>query len=425
MVLNLKTTELRPEENPYHMAVAQLRWVAEHLGLDDGILAILSAPKRELVVNFPVRMDDGNVKVFTGYRVQHSLARGPSKGGIRYHPNVDLDEIRALSMWMTWKCAIMNIPYGGAKGGVTCDPKTMSLGELERLTRRYATEISIIIGPERDIPAPDVNTDSRTMAWIMDTYSMSVGYSVPGVVTGKPINIGGTQGRAEATGRGCMIVAREAAKWLGMPFSGATVAVQGMGNVGGVAAQCMVKEGCKIIAMSDSQGGVHSAQGLDPDDVLQYKRLNGNLNGYPKGRAISNADLLELPCDILLPAALENQISAQNAPRIQTRILVEGANGPTTLEGDRILREKGVFIMPDILANAGGVLVSYFEWVQDLQSFFWEETEINRRLEEAMVRSFRDVMGIAKDQGVDNRNAALILGVRRVVDAINARGLYP
>lgn len=416
---------LKPEENAYHMALEQLTRVAEHMGLDDGTLAILCAPKRELTVNFPVRMDNGDVRVFTGYRVQHNLARGPAKGGIRYHPKVDLDEIRALSMWMTWKCALLNVPYGGAKGGVACEPKDLSLTELERLTRRYASEISIIIGPEKDIPAPDVNTDGRIMAWFMDTYSMGQGYSVPGVVTGKPLNLGGTVGRTEATGRGCAIVAREAARKIGLPFEGATVVVQGMGNVGGIAAKFLSQFGCKVIAMSDSSGAVYSAKGLSPDALMSYKKSNGSLRGFPDTEPITNEKLLELPCDILVPAALEHQITGQNADKIAAKIIVEGANGPTTLDAERILVDKGIFIVPDILANAGGVLVSYFEWVQDLQSFFWEEDVVNERLETTLVRSFHEVTEAASREGLDNRSAALLLAIKRVADAMDARGLYP
>ncbi|MBI4496724.1 MAG: Glu/Leu/Phe/Val dehydrogenase [Chloroflexi bacterium] len=407
------------------MALAQFYAVADRLRLDPGTQAILAHPKRELIVHFPVRMDDGSVRVFTGYRIQHNLARGPAKGGIRYHPEVTLDEVRALAMWMTWKCAIVNIPYGGAKGGVACDPKELSLAELERLTRRFTTEISIIIGPEKDIPAPDVNTDARVMGWIMDTYSMQVGYSVPGVVTGKPLATGGTAGRAEATGRGCMLMAREATRRLGLPLAGATVAVQGFGNVGSIAAHLLAEQGCKVVAVSDSEGGVYRREGLDIPALLRHRARHRTVAAFLQGQPISNRELLELPVDILVPAALGGQITGENAHRIRAKIIVEGANGPTTPDADRILNAREVFIVPDVLANAGGVLVSYFEWVQDLQSFFWEEAEINERLERQLTRSFNDVMETARRDGVDTRTAALMVGVRRVVDAMEARGLYP
>ncbi|MSQ14333.1 MAG: Glu/Leu/Phe/Val dehydrogenase [Dehalococcoidia bacterium] len=416
---------MAPEDNPYHMALAQLKKVTDHMGLDEGIAQILASPKRELTVHFPVRMDDDSIRVFTGYRVQHNMARGPAKGGIRYHPGVNLDEIRALSMWMTWKCALINIPFGGAKGGVCFDPKALSSKELERLTRRYASELSILIGPEKDIPAPDVNTDDRIMSWFMDTYSVNQGYSVPGVVTGKPVHLGGTVGRAEATGRGCAIIARECARTIKLPFEGATVVVQGMGNVGGIAAKTLAQMGCKIIAMSGSSGGVYSNKGLDPDRVIAFKKGHDSFDGFPDAEPITNADLLELPCDILLPAALEREITSQNAGRIAAKILVEGANGPTTLDAERVLLDKGVFIAPDILANAGGVLVSYFEWVQDIQAFFWEEEVINQRLERAMVRTFADVIETASREKLDNRSAALLIAVKRVAGAIEARGIYP
>ncbi len=414
-----------PEDNPYHMALAQLEKVADHMGLDDGITDILASAKRELTVHFPVRMDDDRIKVFTGYRVQHNLARGPAKGGIRYHPSVNLDEMRALSMWMTWKCALINVPYGGAKGGVCVEPKELSLGELERLTRRYASELSIIIGPEKDIPAPDINTNDRIMAWFMDTYSVGQGYSVPSVVTGKPINLGGTVGRAEATGRGCAIIAREACKTLKLPFQGATAVIQGMGAVGGVAARVLAQMGCKVIGMSDSVGAVYSTKGLDPELVIAFRKDHEDFTGFPYGEVITNAKLLELPCDILLPAAIERQITSQNADRISAKVIIEGANGPTTPEAERVLIDKGIFIAPDIMANAGGVLVSYFEWVQDIQAFFWEEEVINQRLESTMVRTFNDVIDTAAREKLDNRSAALLIAVKRVADAMAARGIYP
>ncbi|MCL4464682.1 MAG: Glu/Leu/Phe/Val dehydrogenase [Chloroflexi bacterium] len=415
----------QPTENPYLIAQQQVDIVAEKLKLDAGIREILRKPKRELAVNFPVRMDDGSVRCYTGYRVQHNLSRGPAKGGIRYHPDVTIDEVRALSMWMTWKCAVVNIPYGGAKGGVICDPKKMTLPELERLTRRYTTEISIIIGPERDIPAPDVNTNARTMAWIMDTYSMHKGYSVPAVVTGKPIAIGGSEGRAEATGRGCMYTVLEALKHLKMEPTRTATAVQGFGNVGATTALLLHEQGSRIIGLSDSRGGIYNPKGLDPHKALRYKQETGALADFPDSDPISNAELLALPCDILVPAALENQITVRNADKVRAKIVAEGANGPTTPEADEILYQKGIFLIPDVLANAGGVTVSYFEWVQDLQNLFWDVDEINRRLERIMVRSFQEVLNNSQCVEVNMRTAAYCLAVRRVAEATTTRGLYP
>ena len=406
----------------YEMAVQQFQAAAERLGVDEGTRQILSYPKRELIVHFPVRMDSGDVEVFTGYRVQHNLARGPGKGGIRYHPDVTLDEVKALAMWMTWKCAVTGIPYGGAKGGVTCQPKSMSESELEGVTRRYATEISIMIGPDRDIPAPDVNTDGRIMAWIMDTISMHQGFTVPAIVTGKPLSIGGTLGRVEATGRGVMIAAREATAGS---LEGARVAVQGYGNVGHVAARLLAQQGCIIVGASDSTSGVYAESGLDPDALKEYKDINRSLAGFQGAGPVSPLDVLELTCDILVPAALEGQIDAGNADRIEASIIVEGANGPTTPEADAILASKGVTIVPDILANAGGVVVSYFEWVQDIQGYFWDIDEVNQRMESVLVRSFGEVAEIADSQGVPMRDAAMLLAVRRVVEAIKVRGVYP
>lgn len=425
----MTTAPARSEEaapqSLYDTAQTQLREVSALLNLDPGTVDLLAHAKRELIVNFPVRMDDGSLRTFTGYRVQHNVARGPTKGGIRYHPQVFLNEVRGLAMLMTWKCALINIPYGGAKGGVTVDVKTLSRGELERMTRRYAAELSILIGPEKDIPAPDVNTDSQIMAWFMDTFSVQQGYSVPGVVTGKPVILGGTRGRTEATGRGCMLVAREAAKEYRLPLPGTTVVVQGLGNVGGVAAQLMAETGFTILGASNSGGGVYNPKGLKIPDVLLWQRDHDDFVGYPEGDAITNQELLELPCDILLPAAIEGQIHDRNASKVRAKLIVEGANGPVTTEADRILRDRAIPVIPDILANAGGVLVSYFEWVQDLQAFFWEEDEINRRLEQAMVRSYKDVTELAQAKGVSMRTAALMLGVQRVVDATEARGLFP
>ena len=412
--------------NPFETAKQQIDIVADLIGIDHGLREVLKHPKRELTVNFPVRMDDGSFRVYTGHRVQYNMARGPTKGGIRYHPQVTLDEVRALAAWMTWKCAVVNIPYGGAKGGVICDPKHMSKGELERLTRRYASEIAGIIGPEIDIPAPDVYTDSQTMAWIMDTYSMQKGYSVPGVVTGKPISLGGSEGRGEATGRGCAYVVREAAKDAGVRVKNGTVAVQGFGNAGSVAANLLHDDqGATIVAVSDSRGGIYKADGLNPHAVAQHKEKTGSVVGFPGTKEISNAELLETKADILIPAALENQITAKNADRIQAKLVAEAANGPTVPAADKILFEKKTTVLPDILANAGGVTVSYFEWAQDIQGFFWTLDEVNRRLEHVMVQSYGDVRKVASERHVHNRTAAYVLAIQRVVDAIRIRGFYP
>jgi len=415
----------KPKDNPWEMALRQFHRAADLLPLKRGIREFLVQPHRELTVNFPIHMDDGAVKVFTGYRVHHSTVLGPTKGGIRYNLHVDLDEVRALAMWMTWKCALMHLPYGGAKGGVTCDPSSLSKSELERLTRRYATEISVIIGPDRDIPAPDVGTNEQIMAWIMDTLSMHAGHSMPAVVTGKPISIGGSAGRREATGRGVMIIAREAAKTRGLAFSGSRVVVQGFGNVGSVAAYLMHDQGCNAVAVSDVQGGIYNPDGLDPRAVLDYVKETGGVAGFPGSKSVSNEELLELPCDFLIPAAIEGQITGENAARIKAKIIVEGANGPTTPDADEILQERGVLVVPDILANAGGVIVSYFEWVQDLASFFWSEAEINERLERIMEQSFAGVAALAKEQEIDLRTSALLFAVRRVADALMTRGIYP
>jgi len=413
------------KESPFGIAQRQFDIAAELLNLDPGLRRVLRNCKRELMVHFPVVMDDGCLEVFTGYRVHHNTSRGPTKGGIRYHPDVTLDEVRALAMWMTWKCAVVGIPYGGAKGGVVCDPKKMSQQEIINLTRRYTTEITMMIGPDKDIPAPDVNTNPQTMAWIMDTYSMHHGYSVPAVVTGKPLSIGGSEGRFEATGRGVMLTTREALKRLGMPIEGATVAVQGFGNVGSISAYLLQDEGCKIIAVSDSQGGILNPLGLNARDVLRFKQETGTVVGYPEADVISNEEILDLECDILVPAALEGQITAEIAPRIRAKVIAEGANGPTTPEADDILFDKGIFLIPDILCNAGGVVVSYFEWVQDLQSFFWREKQINQELERIMMRSFDEVYSIGQEKGINMRLAAYVLGVRRVAEATMTRGIYP
>jgi glutamate dehydrogenase (NAD(P)+) len=411
--------------NPWEVAQQQFDLAADRLNLDPGLRRVLREPRRELIVHFPVKMDDGAVQVFTGYRVQHNLGRGPAKGGIRYHQGVTLDEVKALAMWMTWKCAVVGIPYGGGKGGVIVDPKQLSQRELEGLTRRYATEISIIIGPERDIPAPDVNTNSQTMAWIMDTYSMHVGYTVPGVVTGKPIALGGSEGRNEATARGTVYCIVEAARHLGLDLATATVAVQGFGNAGSIAARLIGEEGSKVVAVSDSTGGIHDPSGLDIAKVVAWKAEHGTVQGFPGARDITNAAILEVACDILIPAALENQITERNAAKVKAKIVAEAANGPTTPEADAILFSKGVFQIPDILCNAGGVTVSYFEWVQDLNRDFWDETEVNHKLKGIMVKAFKDVLSISLREGVNMRTAAYLLAVQRVADATAMRGLYP
>jgi glutamate dehydrogenase (NAD(P)+) len=415
-----------PTINPFETAKQQVDIVADLIGIDPGVREVLKHPKRELTVNFPVRMDDGSYHVYTGYRVQYNMARGPTKGGIRYHPQVTLDEVRALAAWMTWKCAVVNIPYGGAKGGVICDPKHMSLGELERLTRRYASEIAPIIGPEMDIPAPDVYTDSQTMAWIMDTYSMLKGYSVPGVVTGKPISLGGSEGRGEATGRGCAYVIREAAKDIGLKVKGATVAIQGFGNAGSIAGKLLHDEqGATIVAVSDSKGGIWKTDGFNPHEVEAHKLKTGSVVGFPGAKSMSNDEILEAKADILIPAALENQITKKNADKIQAKIVAEAANGPTLPEADTVLFEKKITVLPDVLANAGGVTVSYFEWAQDIQGYFWPLDEVNARLERIMVRSYNDVHTVAMQRKVHNRTAAYVLAIQRVVDAIKIRGIYP
>jgi glutamate dehydrogenase (NAD(P)+) len=413
-------------ESAYAVALAQFDSVAEQINLTPDLRAVMRTPRLEFTVNFPVQMDDGSVRVFTGHRVQHSTARGPAKGGIRYHQAVTLDEVKALAMWMTWKCAVVNLPYGGAKGGVAVEPKALSLTELENLTRRYASELQLIIGPGKDVPAPDMGTDGRVMAWIMDTYSMNVGYVVPGVVTGKPVAIGGTLGRVEATGRGVTYVAQEAARYRGMSLPGARVAVQGFGNVGYNSARLLRDAGCSIVAVSDVSGGIYNKDGLDWEE-LERAKLSGIPLRQVKGSYdhVTNAELIELPVEVLVPAALENQITAQNAARVRATMIVEGANGPTTPEADAILQDNGAYVVPDILANAGGVIVSYFEWVQDLQSFFWEEDEVNQRLRRIMARAFGEVAAIAEREHVSLRDAAYILALRRVEEAIKLRGIFP
>jgi glutamate dehydrogenase (NAD(P)+) len=415
----------REDLNPFRIAQIQFDMAAEYLKLDPGLRQILRTPKRVMEVSIPVKMDNGQTKVFTGFRVQHNVSRGPAKGGLRYHPNVTLDEVKALAAWMTWKTATVNLPYGGAKGGVVCDPKRMSKGELERMTRRYAAEIQPIIGPEVDIPAPDVYTDSQTMAWIMDTYAMSVGHAAPGVVTGKPVSIGGSEGRTDATGRGVLYVVEEACKVKKVNLRGATVAIQGFGNVGSAVARLFAEKKAKIIAISDSRGGVHNPRGIDPLRALRYKERSGTVVGMPGASRISNDELLALKCDILVPAALENVITLHNADQIKAKIVAEAANGPTTPHADEILSRKGVFVVPDILANAGGVTVSYFEWTQDLQGFFWQLQEVNSKLEFVMRRAFNDVHETMRKFHVYPRAAAYILAVGRVADATLVRGLFP
>jgi glutamate dehydrogenase (NAD(P)+) len=417
--------QVQEKPNPYEVAVEQFMTAADKLNLDEGMKQILAHPKRELTVHFPVRMDDGSYKVFTGFRVQHSLTRGPAKGGIRYHPDVTLDEVKALAMWMTWKCATVGIPYGGGKGGVIVDPKLHSDTEIERLTRRFAVEIAPIIGPEIDIPAPDVNTNAQTMGWIMDTVSMLRGYPIPGLITGKPIAVGGSLGRNEATARGLQYVVREAVKTKGMNLQGAKVVVQGYGNAGAIAARLLSEDGAKVVAISDSRGGIMNSNGIDASGAVRYKQEHGNLSGYGGADDLTNEELLEVECDILVPAALESVITAQNADRIKAKMIAEAANGPTTPEADRILYEKGVMILPDILANAGGVTVSYFEWAQNIQGYYWAEDEVNEKLERVMQHSFRDVHHLAETHSVDMRTGAYMLAISRVVEVTKLRGIFP
>ena len=411
--------------NPFENALKNFELAADILDLPENIRNRIRLPERELTVNFPVRMDDGRVITVTGYRVQHNTARGPAKGGLRFHPDVDIDEVRALATWMTWKCAVVGIPFGGGKGGVRINPKELSQSELERLTRRFATEISIFIGPNRDIPAPDVYTNPQVMAWIMDTYSMMHGYAIPGVVTGKPISIGGSLGRNEATARGCVDTIESAAKRLHINLKGATAVVQGYGNAGNIAARLLHEIGTKVIAVSDSRGGIVNKNGLDPVKVLEHKQKTGSVVDYPGADNITNEELLTLECDILVPAALENVITAENAPKIKTKILAEAANGPVVPEADPILYENGIFVIPDILANAGGVTVSYFEWVQDNYSLYWKEEDVNKRLKEIMQNSFDAVIGVAEKYKIDNRRAANVYAVSKVGEAIRVRGIFP
>jgi glutamate dehydrogenase (NAD(P)+) len=419
------STPAAERPSPLDAALEQYDRAADKLNVSPVVREVLRHAKREVTVHFPVQMDDSSTQLFTGYRIWHNVTRGPAKGGVRYHPLVDLDEMRALAMLMTWKCACVKIPYGGAKGGVTCDPKKMSLRELERMTRRYTTEIADLLGPDSDIPAPDVSTDQQTMAWIMDTYSMHHGYSVPGVVTGKPVSIGGSEGRSEATGRGVVYTVQEATKALGIELEGARVAVQGFGNAGQAVARFIHELGAKVVAVSDSRGGVLRESGLDLGLVTRHKQETGSVVGTPRTRPISNADLLTLECDILVPAALEGVFTRHNAGQVRARIIAEAANGPTTPEADDLLRERGVMVIPDILCNAGGVTVSYFEWVQDREEFFWTIDEINARLRRIMVRAFEDVYRTSLEHSVDLRLAAYMLAVSRVAEATLTRGIYP
>jgi glutamate dehydrogenase (NAD(P)+) len=409
----------------WESALFQLDDAARIIGLDPGVHEVLRNPRRTLEVAVPTRMDDGSIRVFTGYRVHHNTSRGPSKGGLRYHPEVSLDEVKALAMWMTWKCAVVNIPYGGAKGGVVVDPKALSRSELERMTRRYASEILPLIGPERDIPAPDMGTNAEIMAWIMDTYSTREGYSVPGVVTGKPLAIGGSKGRESATGRGVTYVTLATLKHLGMAVEDARVVVQGFGNVGLHATELLEEMGCIVVGVSDVKGGVYNPKGLSHTGLITHVRDAGTLVGYEGGEQVSNEELLELDCDVLIPAAIENQITSGNAARIRASVIVEAANGPTTPDGDEILNDNGVLVVPDILANSGGVTVSYFEWVQDIQSYYWDDDEVSERLRKIMERAYVDVLALSQEKKVTMREAATVLGVSRVAAAHQTRGLYP
>src|SRR5581483_10979079 len=415
---------LADEFNPRLSAEARFDTAAARLGLDDGMQKVLRSPAREIIVHIPVLLDDGRLEVFTGYRVQHSVARGPAKGGIRYAPDVTHDEVRALAAWMTWKCAVVNIPFGGGKGGVICEPHLLSESELERITRRYTAEIYEFIGPERDVPAPDVNTNEQTMAWIMDTYSMHRRHTVTAVVTGKPLELGGSRGRPEATGRGCMIVTIEAMKLLRLAVQDARVIIQGFGNVGGMAARLMSRAGFKIVCIVEYDGAVYNPRGVDVEKLTDHRRETGSIRGFAGSEDVDKNEALLMDCEVLIPAARENVITSSNADRVKAKILCEGANGPTTFVADSILSEKKVFVIPDILANAGGVTVSYFEWVQDRQGYFWSEKRVNEQLEEIMVASFNDVTQYADRHGVNNRTAAYMLALDRVANAIRKRGLY-
>jgi glutamate dehydrogenase (NAD(P)+) len=412
------------EDNPFEAMMSRFDRAAELLDLEPGIYKVLRNPEKQIIVSIPVHLDNGDVEVYTGFRVLYNTSRGPAKGGIRFDMQVTLEEVKALAAWMTWKCAVVNIPFGGSKGGVVCDPHKMSVGELERLTRRYTAGIISVLGPDSDVPAPDVNTNERVMAWVMDTYSMHMRHTVTAVVTGKPVEMGGSLGRREATGRGCMIVTKEALRHLGMPVAGTTVAIQGFGNVGSVAAEMLQREGCTISAIGDRGGAIYNAKGIDIADAVRYVKEHKSLDGYAKGDRLSNEELLTLDVDVLLPAALENVITSKNASKIRAKIICEGANGPTTAGADAILEEKGVFVIPDILANAGGVTVSYFEWVQDRGGYFWSEESVNDRLREIMQRSFRDVLGLSRQHKVNMRTAAYMLAISRVSTVHKLRGIY-
>jgi glutamate dehydrogenase (NAD(P)+) len=418
------TQSVDKEINPWLSAAARFDEAAARLGLDEGLCKVLRTAALELKVAIPVTLDDGRIEVFTGYRVQHSIVRGPSKGGIRFAPDVTLDEVRALAAWMTWKCAVVNIPFGGGKGGVICDPDVLSPGELERITRRYTAEIMDIIGPERDVPAPDVNTNPQTMAWIMDTYSMHKRQTCTAVVTGKPLDLGGSRGRTEATGRGCMIVTMQALRRIGLDPAHTRVIVQGFGNVGGMAAKLMARAGFKIVCIIEYDGAVYNAHGLNIEALMKHRHETGSITGFPEAEDVDRDEALYMDCEVLLPAARENVITTANADRIKAKIICEGANGPTTSEADAVLADKKIFVIPDILANAGGVTVSYFEWVQDRQGYFWNEQLVNGRLEEIMVNSFRDVVGYADKHSVHNRLAAYMLAIDRVAFALQTRGIY-
>ncbi len=420
----MKTVSLEQELNPWEAQAARFDFAAKKLNLDEGLWKILRYPAREIIVHIPVSMDDGRLEVFTGFRVQHSIARGPAKGGIRYTPDVTLDEVRALASWMTWKCAVVNIPFGGAKGGIIVDPKKLSLAELEKLTRRYTAELIEFIGPEKDVPAPDVNTNEQTMAWMMDTYSMHMRQTVTAVVTGKPINIGGSRGRREATGRGVMIVCDEALKKLRMERETTRIIIQGFGNVGSNAAKLMADGGYKIIGIAEFDGGLYNSHGIDIDALLEYRDRNKTIVGFPGAEAEDPRQLLITPCEILIPAATENVITSQNASDIKAKIVCEGANGPTTATADDILADKRVFVIPDILANAGGVTASYFEWVQDRQGYFWKESAVNEQLEFILKESFEDVVHFSETHDVNNRIAAYMLAISRVAHTIKVRGIY-
>jgi glutamate dehydrogenase (NAD(P)+) len=412
------------EVNPFEAMMERFDHAAKLLNLDPGLYKVLRNPEKQIIVSVPVLRDNGDVEVYTGYRVLYNTSRGPAKGGIRFDLNVTLDEVKALAAWMTWKCAVVNIPFGGAKGGVVCDPTTMSMAELERVTRRYTSGIIEILGPDSDVPAPDVNTNERVMAWIMDTYSMHKRHTVTAVVTGKPVEMGGSLGRREATGRGCMFVTREALKRLNIPMNKARVAVMGFGNVGSVTADLLAKEGATIVAVADKSGALMNTKGMDVPDLIQWVRERRQLAGYPKAEAITNEQLLTCDCDVLVPAALENVITSKNAPKIKAKIICEGANGPTTAGADKILEDKGIFVIPDILANAGGVTVSYFEWVQDRGGYFWDEATVNGRLEQIMVKSFNDVVALADKHKVNTRIAAYMLAIDRVAAVHRLRGMY-